>query len=183
MIMQLSWYYMSRGRLARLALVSVSAAALGSLAACGGGGEGGASSLVHGHIKVQSITQQGNCEDVIIKVTPVNIDPGAPKLANAKEFATQPIKLSKGADNVSCTGEMTTIPMAPGKWKFTANLPSEIATCEREITAAGNNDVDFKDGDTTCPQQAKAADAAAAPPAAAPAAGAAPAAPSAPAKQ
>jgi hypothetical protein len=177
MIMQLSWYTTGRGRLARLALMSVSALALGSLSACGGGTGEGASSLVHGRITVQSITQQGNCEDVIVKVTPVSVAPGAPKLANAKEFATPPIKLKKGADNVSCTGELTTIPMAPGKWKFTANLPSEIATCERDITATGTNDVGFKDGEVACPQQAKAADAAA--PAAA--ADAAPAA--APAKQ
>ncbi|GEM_PF-651546 len=181
--MQLSWNSAGRDRLVRLALVSVSAAALGSLAACGGGGGDGASSLVHAQIKVASITQQGNCEDVIIKVTPVSIDPGAPKLANSKEFATPPIKLTKGADNVSCAGEITTIPMAPGKWKFTANLPSEIATCEREIRAGSTNDVDFKDGETACPQQAKAAADAAAAPAAPAADAAAPAAPAAPAKQ
>ena len=179
--MQLSWYSTSRGRLARLALVSVSAAALGSLSACDSGG-GGASSLIHAQIKVASITQQGNCEDVNIKVTPVAIAPGAPKMSNSKEFVT-PIKLTKGADNVSCTGDAKTIPMAPGKWKFTANLPSEIASCEREITEGGTNDVDFKDGDVACPQQAaKAAEAPAAAPDAA-AAPATPATPSAPAKQ
>jgi len=175
--MQVSRY----GRLARLVLVSASATALGSLAACGGGGGESAAGLVHGQIKVASITQQGNCEDVIIKVSPISIDPGAPKLANAKEFATLPIKMTKGADGVSCTGEIATIPMAPGKWKFTAPLPSDIATCERVISEAGPNDVSFKDGETTCPQQ-KPAEAAAAP--AAPAAdAAAPAAPAAPAKQ
>lgn len=179
--MQLSCYSTSRGRLARLALVSLSAAALGSLSACDSGG-GGGSPLIHGQIKVQSITQQGNCEEVGIKITPVSIAPGAPKMSNAKEFVTR-ITMTKGADNVSCTGEAKTIPMAPGKWKFTANLPSEIATCERDISSGGTNDVDFKDGDVVCPQQApKAAEAPPAPDAAA-APAAAPAAPSTPAKQ
>ena len=170
--MQLSWYTASRGRFARLVLVTASAAALGSLSACGGGDD--AVALTHSLVKVQSITQQGNCEDVMIKITPVSINPGAPKLSASKEFVT-PVKLTKGADNVSCTGQATTIPMAPGKWKLTANLPSENATCDRDIAAGATNDVDFKDGDTKCPQDAPKADAAPAADAAAPAAPAAPA--------
>jgi hypothetical protein len=145
--MQLSWYTMGRGRLARLVLMTACAAALGSLAACGGSDE--TTALIRATIKVQSITQQGQCEDVNIKVTPLTILPGAPKLANSREFVT-PVKLTKGADNVSCTGQAATIPMAPGKWKFTANLPSEIATCERDIAAAGNLTIGFKDGEVTC---------------------------------
>jgi hypothetical protein len=158
MIMQ-SWYTTSRARLARLVLITASSAAFGSLAACGGGG-GDSAPLTRAVIKVQSITQQGNCEDVNIKVTPVSVLPGAPKMSNQHEFIT-PVALKKGADNVSCTGNSTTIPMAPGKWKFTANLPSENATCERDIAPAGTNDVDFKDGDVACPQQAPKPDAAA----------------------
>ena len=137
----------ARGRTAGLILVTAAAVALGSLGGCGGGDE--SASLIRSTVKVQSITQQGQCEDVNIKVTPVQILPGAPKLSNDREFVT-PVKLTKGADNVSCTGSAQTIPMAPGKWKFTANLPSEIATCERDIAAGGNLNVGFKDGDTTC---------------------------------
>jgi len=99
--------------------------------------------------RLQSITQQGQCEDVGIKVTPVTILPGAPQLSNGKEFVTR-VKLTKGADNVSCTGEAATIPMSPGKWKFTGNLPSEVSTCERDIVAGGNLVVNFKDGETAC---------------------------------
>jgi len=137
----------ARGRTAGLILVTASAVALGSLGGCGGGDESAA--LIRATIKVQSITQQGQCEDVNIKVTPVQILPGAPKLSNDREFVT-PVKLTKGADNVSCTGSAQSIPMAPGKWKFTANLPSEIATCDRDIAAGGNLNVGFKDGETTC---------------------------------
>jgi len=137
----------ARGRTAGLILVTASAVALGSLGGCGGGDE--SASLIRTTVKVQSITQQGQCEDVNIKVTPVQILPGAPKLSNDREFVT-PVKLTKGADNVSCTGSAQTIPMAPGKWKFTANLPSEIATCDRDIAAGGNLNVGFKDGETTC---------------------------------
>ncbi len=135
-----------RARKARFVLVTAAAVAVGGLAGCGGGDESAA--LIRATVGVQSITQQGQCEDVNIKVTPVQILPGAPKLSNDKEFVT-PVKLTKGADGVSCTGSSSTIPMAPGKWKFTANMPSEIATCERDITAPGGT-VAFKDGETTC---------------------------------
>lgn len=138
-----------RARLAaRVAVTAAGAVALSTLAACDGGAGGGAA-LIHATVSVQSITNQGECEDVNIKVTPLNILPGAPQLSNGREFVT-PVKLTKGADNVSCTGEANTIPMSPGKWKFTANLPSEIATCERDIAAGGNLKIVFKDGELSC---------------------------------
>jgi hypothetical protein len=145
--MQFSSNLAGYGCKARRVLVTAAAVAFGSLAGCGGGEE--STPLIRTAISVASITQQGQCEDVNVKVTPVQILPGAPKMSNDKEFVT-PVKLTKGADGVSCTGSSPTIPMAPGKWKFTANLPSEIATCERDIAAAGNLNVGFKDGETTC---------------------------------
>lgn len=135
------------GRYVRAALVTAAAVALTGLSGCDSSDD--TASLIRATVAVQSITQQGQCEDVNIKVTPVQILPGAPKLSNSKEFVT-PVKLTKGADGVSCTGSSQTIPMAPGKWKFTANMPSEIASCERDIAAAGPNNVGFKDGETTC---------------------------------
>ncbi len=131
----------------RRVLVTAAAVAVSGLAGCGGGED--SAPLIRAAISVQSITQQGQCEDVNIKVTPVQILPGAPKMSNDKEFVT-PVKLAKGADGVSCTGSANTIPMAPGKWKLTANLPSEIASCERDIAAAGNLKIGFKDGETSC---------------------------------
>jgi hypothetical protein len=128
-----------------LFLVTATAVAFTGLAGCGGGES--EAPLIRATINVQSITQEGNCEDVNVKVTPVSILPGAPKMSNNKEFVT-PVKLTKGADGVSCTGGAQTIPMAPGKWKFTANLPSQIASCERDI--AGASTVGFKDSETTC---------------------------------
>jgi hypothetical protein len=145
--MQFSSKLADRARGARLVLVTAAVVTLGGLAACDGGE--GSAPLTRASIKVQSITQQGQCEDVNIKVTPVTILPGAPSMSNNREFVT-PVKLTKGADNVSCTGAAQTIPMAPGKWKFTANLPSEIATCERDIAPSANLNVSFKDGETTC---------------------------------
>ncbi len=136
-----------RGRHARRVLVAALAAATATLAGCGGDDD--TASLIRASVAVASITQQGQCEDVNIKVTPMQILPGAPKMSNDREFVT-PVKLTKGADGVSCTGTAQTIPMAPGKWKFTANLPSEIAACERDIAANGNLKVAFKDGETTC---------------------------------
>ncbi|MBS0376041.1 MAG: hypothetical protein JSR73_15790 [Proteobacteria bacterium] len=135
------------GRYIRAALVTAAAVALTGLSGCDSSDD--TASLIRATVAVQSITQQGQCEDVNVKVTPVQILPGAPKLSNSKEFVT-PVKLTKGADGVSCTGSSQTIPMAPGKWKFTANMPSEIASCERDIAAAGPLNVSFKDGETTC---------------------------------
>ncbi|MEI8296742.1 MAG: hypothetical protein WCH32_01845 [Pseudomonadota bacterium] len=131
------------GRKASLVLVT---AVVVTLAGCSGGDE--SAPLIRTSIKVQSITQQGNCEDVNVKVVPVSILPDAPKMSNSKEFVT-PVKLTKGADGVSCAGEAATIPMAPGKWKFTASLPSEIASCERDVALTGSA-VAFKDAENTC---------------------------------
>lgn len=143
--MHFSSNFAGQRRKTRLLLVTAVAVAFGGLAGCGGGDDD--VPLLKTTIKVQSITQQGSCEDVNVKVTPVSILPGAPKMSNSKEFVT-PVKLTKGTDGVSCTGSAATIPMAPGKWQFTANLPSEIAKCERDITAATT--VAFKDAETTC---------------------------------
>lgn len=136
-----------RGRTARLFLVTATAVTVGGLAACSGGDESVA--LIRATLKVQSITQQGSCEDVNVKLTPISILPGAPKMSNSKEFVT-PVKLTKGADGVSCTGEAATIPMSPGKWRFTANMPSQIAKCERDIPASGSISVGFKDAEESC---------------------------------
>jgi hypothetical protein len=167
-------YSMSGIRFARLALVTVSAAALATIAACGQ--DGGGPPLTRGVVKVESHTQQGGCEDVNIKVTPLEILPGAPKLSNSKEFVT-PVKLTKGADNLTCTGQADTIPMAPGKWKLTANLPSDVASCERDVAAGAKPEFVFKDGESTCSDGSAPAAAAPAAPAADAAAPAAPAKP------
>lgn len=132
---------------ARLIVTTAGALAVAGLAACGDGN--GGQPLIRATINVASITQQGNCEEVGVKVTPVQILPNPPQMANNREFVTS-ITLAKQADNVSCTGSAATIPMAPGKWKFTVMLPSEIASCERDIAPGGNLNVNFKDGDLSC---------------------------------
>jgi hypothetical protein len=133
---------------ARLVVLVAGALAVGGIAGCEGG-KGSAEGLIRATVKLQSITQQGECEATNVKVTPVELLPNPPSMANAREFVTE-IKLTKAADNVTCTGENTTIPMAPGKWKFTANLPSDPAACERDIAAGGNLVISFKDGDLSC---------------------------------
>jgi hypothetical protein len=121
--------------------------ATAALSACGDGGD--ASPLIRTAIKVQSITQSGSCEDVNIKAIPGVLLPNPSANANKGEFVT-PVKLTKAADGVACAGEGTTIPMAPGKWTFKANLPSNVETCERDIPAAGGVTVSFKDGEASC---------------------------------
>ncbi len=128
-----------------LFLVTAAAVAFAGLAGCAAGDS--EVPLIKTTIHVQSITQEGNCEDVNVKVTPESILPGAPKMSNSKEFVT-PVKLTKAADGVSCAGEAATIPMAPGKWKFTALMPSGISTCEKDI--AGPSPVGFKDAESAC---------------------------------
>jgi hypothetical protein len=141
----------------------LAAGALAGLSACGGGSE--AAQLIHATLKVQSITQSGSCESTNVKVTPIDIKPGAPSLANKHEFVTGPIKMTKATDGVGCTGEMPTIPMAPGKWKFTVMLPSDISSCEREVAPGGDLVVAFKDGETGCTGSSGAVQAAAPAPA------------------
>ena len=132
----------------RATLAAAAVVAVGSLAACGGADDG--ADLLRVTIKVNSITQQGQCEDVNVKVTPETILPGAPKLANTREFVTE-VKLTKAADGVSCTGQSVSVQtVAPGKWKFLAPLPSDTVTCERDIAKGAPNEVSFKDGESTC---------------------------------
>jgi len=139
------------------------------LAACSNGPE--SAPLMKATLKVQSITQSGNCEDVNVKASPIELKPSPPLLANTHELIT-PVKLTKAADGVACTGESVTNPMAPGKWKFSVMLPSDIVTCERDVEPGGEA-IPFKDGEQGCggPSTVVAApDASAPPPAAAPAA-------------
>lgn len=145
--MQFSQLSLNSGRCARLVLAAASSLVLGSFAACDAGQSG--APMINTTLKVQAITQQGNCEEVGVKVTPVSILPGAPKLSNSKEFVT-PMKLTKAADGLACTGEAKTIPMSPGKWKFLVMLPSNVASCDRDIAPGGNLVVNFADGSETC---------------------------------
>ncbi len=145
--MQFSRLKLTSGRCAGLALAAAGSLALGNLAACSAGESG--APMINATLKVQAITQQGNCEEVGVKVSPMSILPGAPKLSNGKEFVT-PMKLAKAADGVACLGEAKTIPMAPGKWKFQVMLPSGNASCERDIVVGGNLTVSFADGTDSC---------------------------------
>jgi hypothetical protein len=139
--------FLTTSRKARLFALTAAAIAVGGLAGCGGGDD--ASTLMHTIVKVDSITQGGSCEDLNVKVSPVDILPNPPKMSNSKEFIT-PVTLTKGADGVSCSGTGTSIPMAPGKWKFTAMLPSGVSSCEHDVPATGASNVAFKDGETAC---------------------------------
>ena len=136
-------------RAGRFVVVAAGSVALAGLAACGGGGGGGGAPLLYTTIKIASITQQGSCENLGVKVQPLNLLPNPPKMSNGNEFVTS-VNPTVQPDNVTCLGEATTIPMSPGTWRFTVMLPSEIATCEREIKAGGNLTVNFKDGETSC---------------------------------
>ena len=132
---------------ARLAGFAAGFVALAGLAACGG--RSGGESLLYTTINIESITQMGNCENVGVKVTPLELAPTPPSMANSNEFVTQ-IELTKGEDNVSCTGQAITIPMAPGNWRFQVMLPSDISTCEKEITATSDRIVTLRDGVAGC---------------------------------
>ena len=145
--MQFSRLKFTSGRCAGFALAAAGSLVLGNLAACSAGESG--APMINATLKVQAITQQGNCEEVGVKVSPLSILPGAAKLSNGKEFVT-PMKLAKAPDGVACTGEAKTIPMSPGKWKFQVMLPSGNATCERDIVVGGNLTVSFTDGTDSC---------------------------------
>ena len=117
-----------------------------------GCGDDDSAHMIYGTVTVNSITQQGSCEDVMVKAVPVELKPNSPRLANTKEFVTA-VKLTKGEDGVSCTGSVQTVPMAAGSWKFTASLPSDPSTpseCQKDISEQGPKDISFKDGEKAC---------------------------------
>jgi len=124
----------------------LSAVVVATVAGCG---EDDSAHMIYGNVTVNSITQQGGCEDVLVKATPVELKPNAPRLANTKEFVTT-VKLTKGEDGVSCTGSAQTVPMAAGSWKFETNLPSDSSSCQKDISEQGPKDIVFKDGEKAC---------------------------------
>jgi hypothetical protein len=148
-IMQLWQPVSSRGLMVAAAATLLAMTA--GLAACGGE-DPTTQALIRGVIEIDSISQQGECETVTVKVEPVTISPNPPKLANSKLTFTE-VALTKPADAGDapiCRGSVPTIPLAPGVWKFTAPLPSETNTCEREFKAGGNLTIKFKDGEAGC---------------------------------
>ena len=147
--MQLWQLASSRGL--KVATVTTLLAVTGGLAACDNQ-DPTSQPLIRAVIEINSISQQGQCEAITVKVEPITLAPDAPKLSNSKLTFTE-IPLEKPADAGDapiCRGTGPTIPLAPGVWKFTAPLPSDTAACERELKMGGNLTIKFQDGETTC---------------------------------
>lgn len=115
-------------------------------------GTGTSDTLLTASFTIDSISQEGTCEVVAVKVQPKSLLPNPPKLSNGKMFYTE-VTMAKPADAGDapiCRGQKSTIPMSPGTWEFTAPLPSGPVSCQREVAPGTPVVVTFKDGEPTC---------------------------------
>ncbi|MGH8135578.1 MAG: hypothetical protein ACRER4_04450, partial [Steroidobacteraceae bacterium] len=105
------------------------------------------------------------------------------KYANSKMMVTEVTTTGPTDENGApmCNGTGETLPMAPGKWEFSAPLASGPATCIRDIEASGDLSILLIDGVDGCSGAPAAAEGEMPAEDAAPAEGETPADPAAPA--
>ena len=153
-------------------------AAIG-LAACSGGSSNDDLPLIRATLSIKTVSQGGICESVPVRISPKELMGQANKYANNKMMVTEVNTTGPTDENGApmCNGTGETLPMAPGKWEFSAPLASGSATCIRDVESAGDLSIlliDGVDGCSGAPVEAPADSAA-------PAEGEAPAAPADPA--
>lgn len=105
--------------------------------------------LVNVTLTVKTAPVHDSCEDVNIKVTPIELLPDRPRNTVDREFIT-PTRMRLSKDGAECTGQSTTPPMAPGRWVFRAIMPSTDAQCVRYIAPSSSERVSFRDGQSGC---------------------------------
>jgi len=123
-----------------------------SLAACSGGSANDDLPLIRATLTIKTVSQGGVCDSVPVRVSPKELIGEANKYANNKmmvaEVATTGPTDENGAPMCNGTGE--TLPMAPGKWEFSAPLASGSATCVRDIEPNGDLSILLIDGVEGC---------------------------------
>ena len=154
-----------------------------ALAACSGGSANDDLPLIRGTLSIKTVSQGGICESVPVRISPKELIGQANKYANNKMMVTEVTTTGPTDENGApmCNGTGETLPMAPGKWEFSAPLASGSATCIRDIEAAGDLSILLIDGIDGCSGAPAAAEGEMPAEGAAPAEGEAPAEPAAPA--
>ena len=170
--------FLKRSGLNALGFAALAAISLG---ACSGGSANDDLPLIRATLAIKTVSQGGVCESVPVRVSPKELIGTANKYANNKMMVTDVNTTGPTDENGApmCNGTAETLPMAPGKWAFSAPLASGSATCERDIEAGGDLSIQLIDGVDGC--SGSPAEAAVPAEGAAPAEGEAPADPAAPA--
>jgi len=158
-----------------LAPLALAAIALG---ACSGGSANDDLPLLRATLTIKTVSQGGVCDSVPVRLSPKELIGTPNKYANNKMMVAEVNTTGPTDENGApmCNGTGETLPMAPGKWEFSAPLASGSATCVRDIEANGDLSIVLIDGVEGCSgAPAEAAPAEAEAPAEAPAEPAAPA--------
>ena len=132
-----------------LSLAAVAAIALG---ACSGGSANDDLPLLRATLTIKTVSQGGVCESVPVRLTPKELIGTANKYANNKMMVAEVNTTGPTDENGApmCNGTGETLPMAPGKWEFSAPLASGTATCVRDIEADGDLSIQLIDGVDGC---------------------------------
>ena len=158
-----------------LAPLALAAIALG---ACSGGSANDDLPLLRATLTIKTVSQGGVCDSVPVRLSPKELIGTPNKYANNKMMVAEVNTTGPTDENGApmCNGTGETLPMAPGKWEFSAPLASGSATCVRDIEANGDLSIVLIDGVEGCSgAPAEAEPAAGEAPAEAPAEPAAPA--------
>lgn len=122
------------------------------LAGCGGSANDELP-LIRATITVKTVSMGGVCETVPIRITPVQLSGQSNKYANDKMIVAEIETTGPTDENGApmCNGSGETLPLAPGKWEFSAPLRSDTYKCVNDIQATGGDlTVDFADGYEGC---------------------------------
>jgi hypothetical protein len=121
------------------------------LAGCGGSANDDLP-LIRATISVKTVSMGGVCETVPIRITPVELSGPANKYANDKMIVAEIETTGPTDENGApmCNGTGQSLPLAPGKWEFSAPLRSDTYKCVKDIRADGDLTVDFADGYEGC---------------------------------
>ena len=119
---------------------------------CSGGSANDALPLIRATLAVKSVSQEGACDSVRIRMTPKELIGKSNKYANNKMMVAE-VKTTGPTDENGapmCNGTGETLPLATGNWEFSAPLASGAVTCTRNIQAEGDLLITFIDGVEGC---------------------------------
>jgi hypothetical protein len=130
-------------------LVAATAALV--VAGCGGSAND-ALPLIRATVSVKTVSYGGTCETVPVRMTPKELSGQANKYANDRMLVIEIETTGPTDENGApmCNGKAETLPLAPGKWEFSAPLRSDTYKCIQDIQANGDLTVDFVDGVEGC---------------------------------
>ena len=114
-----------------LGFAALAAIALG---ACSGGSANDDLPLLRATLTIKTVSQGGVCDSVPVRMSPKELIGEANKYANSKLMVAEVNTTGPTDENGApmCNGTGETLPMAPGKWEFSAPLASGSATCVRD---------------------------------------------------